>query len=103
MPIPAFVEYANFLIDKGRTMVFQNLVISLDLSTVDIVSSPFVSAIKGFVYELCLDKRIYLPLIYACPRLQDDFITPLNKFFSHWEETKSPETLNNAFLFIELT
>jgi hypothetical protein len=33
--------------------------------------------------SICLENNLFTALIYICNRVDDDFITPLNKIFSH--------------------
>ncbi|CAD8124825.1 unnamed protein product [Paramecium sonneborni] len=85
LPKEIFFDLAN----KFSPESFQQLVINLDLNSIDI----------GYTYDVCLSKEIYTPLLYICPRKEEDFITPLNKMF----EKHKQELYEKCLWFIEIT
>jgi hypothetical protein len=66
-----FKEIVEYYINKSKLKVVQNLIINLDLKSIDL----------GFSISLCLDYNLFAPLIYICTRKDNDFITPLNKMY----------------------
>ena len=49
------------------------MIINLDMKNME----------TGNFISICLENNLFTPLIYICNRVDDDFITPLNKIFSH--------------------
>ncbi|CAK64560.1 unnamed protein product (macronuclear) [Paramecium tetraurelia] len=85
LPKEIFFDLAN----KFSPESFQKLVINLDLNSIDI----------GYTYDVCLSKEIYTPLLYICPRKEEDFLTPLNKMY----EKHKQELYEKCLWFIEIT
>ena len=50
-----------------------------------------------------MQLNIYTPLIFVCPRIDNDFITPLQKMFQKYLTEKLDNMLLKCLWFIKMT
>ncbi|CAK65593.1 unnamed protein product (macronuclear) [Paramecium tetraurelia] len=77
----------------NKSEIVEQLILSLDPKGFDMTT----------IFQICQENDLYTPLMVVCPRIDHDYITPLQKMYSNFLKTKNQIMLLKSLWFIQLT
>ncbi|CAD8094658.1 unnamed protein product [Paramecium primaurelia] len=77
----------------NKSDIVEQLILSLDPKCLDMTT----------IFQICQENDLYTPLMVVCPRIDHDYITPLQKMYSNFLKTQNQNMLLKSLWFIKLT
>lgn len=89
MPNDALKDVMQHLRATRKLQTLKQLIINLDISQLDAGYVIITTTPLPKVIQLCVEFNLLIPLLYICPRVDEDYITPIVKMFAVHQSLKA--------------
>ncbi|CAD8120924.1 unnamed protein product [Paramecium sonneborni] len=93
IPMDLLLQISTHYKVLNKSDIVEQLILSLDPKFLDMTT----------IFQICQENDLYTPLMVVCPRIDHDYITPLQKMYSNFLKTSDQNMLLKSLWFIKLT